>query len=72
MKKIIIIVAAVLVLLIASVFGLAMFAPTVLPGFMQNLLGVAPEAVLEAVGAPEGEKLMGAIWYGHPQGACTT
>ena len=44
MKKIIIIVAAVLVLLIASVFGLAMFAPTVLPGFMQNLLGVAPEA----------------------------
>lgn len=34
--------------------------------WMTGALGVAPEAVLEAVGAPEGEKLMGVIWYGYP------
>ena len=33
---------------------------------MTGALGVAPEAVLEAVGAAEGEHLMGAIWYGYP------
>mmetsp|Transcript_129381 Transcript_129381/g.242087 ORF Transcript_129381/g.242087 Transcript_129381/m.242087 type:complete len:241 (+) Transcript_129381:85-807(+) len=34
--------------------------------WMTGALGAAPEAVLEAVGAPEGEKLMGVIWYGYP------
>ena len=31
--------------------------------WMTGALGAAPEAVLAAVDAPEGEKLIGAIWY---------
>ena len=34
--------------------------------WMTGALGVAPEDVLGAVGAGEGEKFMGAIWYGYP------
>merc|ERR1719230_574160 len=34
--------------------------------WMTGALGAPPEAVLEAVGAGEGEKLMGAIWFGYP------
>ena len=34
--------------------------------WMTGALGAPPEAVLAAVGAGEGEKLMGAIWYGYP------
>lgn len=34
--------------------------------WMTGALGAAPEDVLAAVGAPEGEKLIGAIWYGYP------
>ena len=33
---------------------------------MTGALGAAPEDVLAAVGAGEGERLMGAIWYGYP------
>ena len=34
--------------------------------WMTGALGAAPEDVLAAVGAGEGEHLMGAIWYGYP------
>ena len=34
--------------------------------WMTGALGAAPEDVMAAVGAPAGEKLMGAIWYGYP------
>jgi len=34
--------------------------------WMTGALGAAPEDVLAAVGAGEGERLMGAIWYGYP------
>ena len=34
--------------------------------WMTGALGAPPEAVLSAVGAGEGEKLVGAIWYGMP------
>lgn len=34
--------------------------------WMTGALGVPPETVLSAVGAPFGEKLMGVIWYGYP------
>lgn len=44
MKKIILIVVILLVLLGGGVFGLSMFAPSLLPGFLQEMLGVAPEA----------------------------
>ena len=33
---------------------------------MTGALGAPPEAVLAAVGAPAGEHLVGAIWYGYP------
>ena len=33
---------------------------------MTGALGAAPEAVLEAVGAGDGEKLIGVIWFGYP------
>lgn len=35
--------------------------------WMTGALGAAPEDVLAAVGAPDSEKLMGAIWYGYPE-----
>ena len=34
--------------------------------WMTGALGAPPEDVLAAVGAPAGERLMGAIWYGNP------
>ena len=34
--------------------------------WMTGALGAAPEDVMAAVGAGEGEKLIGAIWYGYP------
>ena len=34
--------------------------------WMTGALGAAPEDVLAAGGAGDGEKLMGAIWYGYP------
>jgi nitroreductase len=34
--------------------------------WMTGALGAAPEDVLAAVGAGEGEHLMGAIWFGYP------
>ena len=34
--------------------------------WMTGALGAPPEDVLAAVGAAEGEHLMGAIWYGYP------
>merc|ERR1719512_473562 len=34
--------------------------------WMTGALGAPPEDVLAAVGAGEGEHLMGAIWYGYP------
>jgi len=34
--------------------------------WMTGALGAAPEDVLAAVGAGEGERLMGAVWYGYP------
>ena len=34
--------------------------------WMTGALGAAPEDVLAAVGAGEGERLMGAIWHGYP------
>ena len=34
--------------------------------WMTGALGAPPEDVLAAVGAGEGERLMGAIWYGYP------
>merc|ERR1711988_843167 len=34
--------------------------------WMTGALGAAPEDVLAAVGAGEGEKFIGAIWYGYP------
>ena len=34
--------------------------------WMTGALGAAPTDVLAAVGAPESEKLVGAIWYGYP------
>jgi len=34
--------------------------------WMTGALGAAPEDVLAAVNAGEGEKLMGVIWYGFP------
>merc|ERR1719230_2566484 len=34
--------------------------------WMTGALGAPPEAVLSAVSAGEGEKLMDAIWYGYP------
>ena len=37
--------------------------------WMTGALGAAPEDVMAAVGAPAGEKLMGAIWYGYPSKA---
>merc|ERR1719321_2511001 len=37
--------------------------------WMTGALGAAPEDVLATVGAPEGEKLMGVIWYGFPASA---
>ena len=33
---------------------------------MTGALGAAPEAVMDCVGAPAGEKFMGAIWFGYP------
>lgn len=33
---------------------------------MTGALGAAPEDVLAAVGAADGEKFVGAIWYGYP------
>jgi hypothetical protein len=34
--------------------------------WMTSALGAAPEDVMACVGAPDGEKLMGAIWFGYP------
>jgi nitroreductase len=34
--------------------------------WMTGALGAAPEDVLAAVGAADGEKFVGAIWYGYP------
>jgi nitroreductase len=34
--------------------------------WMTGALGAAPEDVLSAVGAGDGESLIGAIWYGYP------
>ena len=34
--------------------------------WMTGALGAAPEDVMACVGAPDGEKLMGAIWFGYP------
>jgi len=33
---------------------------------MTGALGAAPEDVLAAVGAAEGERLVGAVWFGYP------
>jgi len=48
-------------------FMLSLTADGVGSKWMTGALGAPPEDVLAAVGAPDGEKLMGVIWYGYPQ-----
>merc|ERR1711879_101135 len=47
-------------------FMLSLAADGVGSKWMTGALGAPPEDVLAAVGAPDGEKLMGVIWYGFP------
>mmetsp|Transcript_4904 Transcript_4904/g.14534 ORF Transcript_4904/g.14534 Transcript_4904/m.14534 type:complete len:193 (+) Transcript_4904:99-677(+) len=47
-------------------FMLSLAADGVGSKWMTGALGAAPEDVMAAVGAGEGEHLMGAIWYGYP------
>mmetsp|Transcript_7869 Transcript_7869/g.12820 ORF Transcript_7869/g.12820 Transcript_7869/m.12820 type:complete len:248 (+) Transcript_7869:46-789(+) len=47
-------------------FMLSLAADGVGSKWMTGALGAAPEDVLAAVGAPDGQKLMGVIWYGYP------
>ena len=47
-------------------FMLSLAADGVGSKWMTGALGAAPEDVMACVGAGEGEKLMGAIWYGYP------
>ena len=46
--------------------GHSVSPPVLLPSLRRPALGAAPEDVLAAVSAGEGERLMGAIWYGYP------
>ena len=47
-------------------FMLSLAADGIGSKWMTGALGAAPEDVLAAVGAKDGEKLLGAIWYGFP------
>mmetsp|Transcript_96484 Transcript_96484/g.191151 ORF Transcript_96484/g.191151 Transcript_96484/m.191151 type:complete len:203 (+) Transcript_96484:43-651(+) len=47
-------------------FMLSLAADGVASKWMTGALGAPPEDVVAAVGAPDGEKLMGVIWYGFP------
>eukprot|EP00618_Florenciella_parvula_P026560 CAMPEP_0119521490 /NCGR_PEP_ID=MMETSP1344-20130328/37174_1 /TAXON_ID=236787 /ORGANISM="Florenciella parvula, Strain CCMP2471" /LENGTH=194 /DNA_ID=CAMNT_0007559465 /DNA_START=50 /DNA_END=634 /DNA_ORIENTATION=+ len=50
-------------------FMLSLAADGIGSKWMTGALGAAPEDVLAAVGANDGEKLLGAIWYGYPDKA---
>merc|ERR1719421_2703523 len=50
----------------AQNFMLSLAADGVGSKWMTGALGASPQDVMAAVGAGEGEHLMGAIWYGYP------
>lgn len=46
-------------------FMLSLHAEGLASKWMTGAMGIAPEKILEAVGAPEGEKMMAVVWFGY-------